>query len=67
MRFIVETRVMGDKKRTYLIDANSESEVKHKVELRLPPAQREDLIIDSIKIDPKSLSDDDIYGIFSED
>ncbi|MEJ2468659.1 MAG: hypothetical protein P8Y65_03705 [Campylobacterales bacterium] len=67
MRYLINVRVDGDKKRTYPIDAGDETEARERLLLRLPPQQRDGLIVDDIKIDPASLIDTDPYGIFGEE
>lgn len=67
MQYIIDIRIDKDKKRTYRIDAKDETEAKKRLLDRLPPQQRDAIIIDSIKIDVTTVVDDDLYGIFSED
>jgi len=67
MRYLINVRVDGDKKRTYPIDAADETQAKERLLLRLPPQQRDGVIVDDIKIDPASLIDTDPYGIFGEE
>ncbi len=67
MRYLLHVRVSGDKKRTYRIDARSEEEAKERLTPRLAPHEREDVIIDSIEIDPASIVDDEAFGIFLND
>jgi len=64
MRYLINVRVDGDKKRTYPVDAADETQARERLLLRLPPHQREGVIIDTIKIDPASLVNEDPYGIF---
>lgn len=64
LRYLINVRVDGDKKRTYPVDAEDETQAKERLLLRLPPHQRESVIIDEIKIDPASLVDKDPYGLF---
>ena len=64
MRFLINVRIDGEKKRLYPIDADDEVQAKERLLLRLPPHQRETVIIDDIKIDPDSLRDGDPYGLF---
>ena len=63
MRYLINVRVDGTKKRTYPV----ETQAKERLLLRLPPHQRETLIVDEIKIDPASLVNADPYGIFGEE
>ncbi|HHH72268.1 MAG TPA: hypothetical protein ENL04_00380 [Sulfuricurvum sp.] len=67
MRYLLNVRVDGDKKRTYPIDARDETEAKERLLTRLPPKQREGVIVDTIKIDPASLVEESPFGIYSED
>lgn len=66
MRYIVDVH-LANEKRTYLIDAADETQVKERLMLRLPPNKRDECQIDDIKIDPKSFLDNEPYGIYSED
>ncbi len=67
MRFLINVRVEGDKKRLYPIDAEDETQAKERLLLRLPPHQRESLIVDDIRIDPASIIKTEPYGIFGEE
>lgn len=65
MRYILEVRVADKNPQTFAIDAKDETEAKERLALRLPPDKRDQIIIDSITLDPKSiLQDEDPYGIF---
>lgn len=63
MRYLIDIRLDG-KSQLYPIDAESESEAIEKLKLRLPPYQRENIIIDSIKISSHSMPNDDPFGTF---
>ncbi len=65
MRFIIDITLASQEKRNYLIDAKDEDEAKERLQLRLPPNQRDNIKIHSIKIDPNSIKNEDPYGIFS--
>jgi hypothetical protein len=67
MRYLINVRVDGDKKRVYPIDAEDETQARERLLLRLPPHQRDGVIVDDIRIDPASLIDTDPYGIFGEE
>jgi len=67
MRYLINVRVDGDKKRTYPIDAEDETQAQERLLLRLPPHQRDGVIFDDIKIDPASLINAEPYGIFGEE
>jgi hypothetical protein len=67
VRYLINVRVDGDKKRIYPVDAADEVQAKERLLLRLPPHQRDDVIVDDIKIDPASLLDTDPYGVFGEE
>ena len=67
MRYLINVRVDGDKKRTYPIDATDETQARERLLLRLPPHQRDSVIVDDIRIDPTSLIETDPYGIYAED
>lgn len=64
MRYLIDIRLDTDKKRTYPIDAKNETEAIERLKLRLPPSQRNNLIIDTIRIDPISIRTEEPYGIF---
>lgn len=63
MRFIIDIRI-GDKKRTYPVDADSEEEAVERLKLRIHPAHREKLVIDAIKIDMSRVGVEDPFGAF---
>ncbi len=63
MRYLIDIRLEG-KSRLYPIDADNEAQAIVRLKLRLPPHQRESIIIDSIEIDPASIPNDDPFGIF---
>lgn len=64
MIFIIDIRIDGKQKRTYRIEAKEETQAKERLMLRLPPSQRDTLIIDSIQIDSATLNNDEPYGSF---
>ena len=66
MTYIIDIRI-DDKKRSYRIEAKSEEEAKERLGLRLPPAQRDFVIIDSIKIDMTTVGDEAPYGEFGDE
>lgn len=63
MIFIIDIHI-EEQKRTYKIEAKDEAQAKERLMLRLPPHQRDTIIIDSIQIDPATVGDDEPYGIF---
>lgn len=63
MRYLIDIRLDG-KIRLYPIDAENETQAIERLKLRLPPHQRESVIIDSIAPDPTSLPNDDPFGVF---
>ncbi|MGA9047212.1 hypothetical protein [Sulfuricurvum sp.] len=63
MRYLIDIRLEG-KTRLYPIDADNEEQALERLKLRLPPHQRESVIIDSIAIDPASVLNDDPFGVF---
>ncbi len=63
MRYLIDIRLDG-KSRLYPIDAENETQALERLKLRLPPHQRESIIIDSIEIDPSSIPNDDPFGVF---
>lgn len=67
MRYLLNVRVDGNKKRIYPIDAEDESQAKERLLLRLPPQQRDGVVVDDIRIDPASLAVEEPYGIFGEE
>jgi hypothetical protein len=66
MRYTIDIRLEKEK-RTYLIDADDETQAQERLLLRLAPNMRDKCIIDSIKIDPSSISSIEPYGIFGEE
>lgn len=64
-RYLIDIRIDG-KSRLYPINAKDEEEALERLKLRLPPNQRENIIIDSISIDPASVPHDDPFGIFND-
>lgn len=63
MRYLIDIRLEG-KSRLYPIDAENEVQAIERLKLRLPPNQRESILIDSIEIDPSSIPNDDPFGVF---
>lgn len=63
MRYLIDIRLDG-KSRLYPIDADNETQALERLKLRLPPHQRESVIIDSIVPDPAFLPNDDPFGVF---
>lgn len=63
-RYIVKVRVEGTKKRSYKITGNDTVEVKEKLLTRLHPDHRDSVIVDSIEIDPETISADEPFGTF---
>jgi hypothetical protein len=64
MIFIIDIRIDEEQKRTYKIEAKDETEAKERLKLRLPPHQRDTLLIDSIQIDPATVGGEEPYGTF---
>lgn len=64
MRFLIDVRVDGDKKRTYPIDADNEAQARERLLLRLPPHQRDTLVVTGIKIDPATIVKEEPFGTF---
>ena len=64
MRYLINVRVDGV---GALLVAVDELQARERLLLRLPPHQRDSVIVDDIKIDPASLINDDPYGIFGEE
>ena len=64
MQYIITIRIGEGQKRTYRIDASGEEEAKERLKLRLPPAQRENFVIDEFKIDMSSVGVEEPYGTF---
>ncbi len=63
MTYVIDIRI-DDRKRSYRVEAKNEEEAKERLALRLPPAQREGIVIDAIKIDMTTVGDDSPYGEF---
>ena len=66
MRYLLHVRI-GEQKRTYRIDADNEAQAKERLPSRLPPHQRDGVIIDEIKIDPAFAGNEEAFGIFLND
>jgi hypothetical protein len=64
MQFIIEIRVDEHQKRTYRIDADDEAEALERLKLRLPPTQRDNFVIDELKIDMTTVGIEEPYGAF---
>lgn len=64
MKYLIDISIEGSNKRTYNISADTPEEAKEKLLLRLPPNQRQNITILSIKPDPKEFIDDDMFGSF---
>lgn len=64
MRYLINIRIDGNKKRTYPIDAENEAQARERLLLRLPPKQRDGVLFDDIKIDPASVIKEEPFGIF---
>ncbi len=64
MQYLVDIRINEGSTRTYRIDAKTEEEALERLKLRLPPQQRDAFVVDLIKIDPASITDEEPYGIF---
>jgi hypothetical protein len=65
MTYLIGVRVADKRAQTFSISAKDETEAKARLALRLPPQERDKIIIDSIKVDPKSIvSNEDPYGVF---
>lgn len=64
MQYIIEIRVGDRQKRSYRIDAEDEAQALERLKLRLPPEQREDFVIDELKIDMTTVGVEDPYGVF---
>lgn len=67
MDYLIDIRIEGDTKRTYRITAKSEEEANERLKLRLPPQQRDTIIIDNISIDKTTIADENPYGVFNEE
>jgi hypothetical protein len=65
MRYIIDVDIEGANKRTYNVTADTPEEAKEKLLLRLPPNQRQNVNILSLKPDPKEFIDDDAFGMFN--
>ncbi len=65
MKYLIDVRIDGRKKSTFRVDGNNEAQALERLALRLPPQQRDNYIVDAIKIDPASIGDEEPYGIFT--
>ncbi len=64
MQYLIDIRINEGAKRTYRIDAKTEEEALERLKLRLPQQQRDAFVVDMIKIDPATVVDEDLYGVF---
>lgn len=67
MHYLIDIRIDGRKKGTFRVDGKDEEQALERLALRLPPQQRDNYVVDAIKIDPASIIDEEPYGIFSEE
>lgn len=65
MHYLIDIRIDGHKKSTFRVDGKNEEQALERLVLRLPPNQRDNYIVDAIKIDPASIGDEETYGIFT--
>jgi hypothetical protein len=63
VEYLFDIRIDG-KKRSYRIEASDEEEAIERLKLRLPPSQRDAVVIDEMRIDMATVSTDDPYGSF---
>jgi hypothetical protein len=63
VQYLIDIR-LDQTKRTYRIDADSEAQARERLLLRLPPHQRDSVIIDAVKIDRTTVGAEDPYGSF---
>jgi len=65
MTYIIGVHVADKREQIFSISAKDETEAKERLALRLPPQERNKIIINTIKVDPKSIvSQEDPYGTF---
>ena len=65
MEFVFDIRIDERQKRTYRIKAKDEDEALERLKLRLPPSQRDNVVIDDLKIDMTTVGIEEPYGTFS--
>lgn len=65
MRYLINILIDG-KSHLYPINAKDEEDAYQKLKLRLPPHQREHIMIDSINIDPSTVHYDEPFGVFDQ-
>lgn len=64
MLYLVQIRLEDKRKRTFRIEASNEEEAVKKLPNRLPPSERESFTLESVKVDPSTLGDEEPYGVF---
>ena len=64
MEFVFDIRIDERQKRTYRIKAKNEDEALERLKLRLPPSQRDSVVIDDLKIDMTTVGVEDPFGSF---
>lgn len=65
MQYLICICMDENKKSTFRVDGKDEEQALQRLELRLPPQKRANYRIDSIKIDPASITNEGPYGIFT--
>lgn len=65
MRFIINIHLQSKQKRLYTIDAKDETQAKERLMLRLPPKERETVVIVNITVDPSTITHEDPFGIYN--
>ncbi len=66
MKYLLHVSI-DERKRTYRIDANDEVQAKERMLLRLPPHQRDEVVINGIERDPAFIGKEEPFGIFLND
>ncbi len=65
MKYLIDVRIDGRKTTTFRVDGKDEAQALERLALRLPPQERDNFVVDAIKIDPASIGDEEPYGIFT--
>jgi len=65
MDFLIDIRTDNERTQSFRVEAESESQAIERLKLRLHPAKRDNLVVDSIKIDMTTVGDADPYGVYS--
>lgn len=67
MVYIIDILTHEKKKKSFRITADNEEQAKERLQLRMPPNNRDNFTIESIKIDASTLNMEEPFGSFYGD